>query len=69
VCWNIVMKAKPTVGFPFFGVFPSGRIPKTTKDVSVHFFVHTSAGIFIMQQILQILPAYFGKFLQLLLLW
>jgi len=31
------MKEKPTVGFPFFAVFPSDRIPKATKDVNVYF--------------------------------
>jgi hypothetical protein len=36
------MKKKPTVGSPFFGAFPSDRSPKTTKDVSVHFFIHSS---------------------------
>ena len=30
------MKEKQTVGFPFYGVFPSDCIPKATKDVSVH---------------------------------
>jgi len=62
------MEAKPTVVFPFFGAFSSGRIPKTTKDINVHFFIHTFAEIFLMQRILQILPAYSGNFLQLLLL-
>jgi hypothetical protein len=32
------MKEKPTVGSPFFGVFPSDHIPKTMKNVSVHLF-------------------------------
>jgi hypothetical protein len=54
------MKAKSSVGFPFFGVFPSGRILKKTKIVNVLVFIHTSTEIFQMQQILQILPAYPG---------
>jgi hypothetical protein len=32
VCWSIVVKDKPTVVSPFFGVFPSGCIPKAKKD-------------------------------------
>jgi hypothetical protein len=53
------MKAKPTVGFPFFGAFPSGRIPKTTKDVNVYFFIHTSAEIV---QIRQHIPGTFFSY-------
>jgi hypothetical protein len=56
------MKAKPSVGFPFFGVFPSGHILNTTKIVNVLVFIHTSAEILQMQQILQILPAYSGNY-------
>jgi hypothetical protein len=26
----------PTVGSPFFGAFPSDRLPKATKGVDVH---------------------------------
>ena len=37
------MKEEPTVGFPFFRVFPSECIPKMTRDVSVHFFIHSSS--------------------------
>ena len=36
------MKEKPTVGSPIFGVFPFHHIPKATKDVNVHFFIHIS---------------------------
>ena len=32
------MKEKPNVGSPFFGAFPSDRIPKTTKDVIYIFY-------------------------------
>ena len=27
-------------GSPFLGAFASDRIPKATKDVNVHFFIH-----------------------------
>ena len=37
MCWSIVVKEKPTVGSPSFGVFPSGHIPKATKNFSVYF--------------------------------
>jgi hypothetical protein len=40
VCWSIVVKENPTVGYPFFWAFPSDRIPKATKGVNVHFFIH-----------------------------
>jgi len=40
VCCSIVVKEKPTAGFSFFGVFPSDRIQKATKDANVHFFIH-----------------------------
>jgi hypothetical protein len=42
VCWSIVVKEKPTVGSPILGVFRSDCIPKATKDVSVHLFIHSS---------------------------
>jgi hypothetical protein len=35
------MKEKPNVDSPFFGAFPSDRIPKAIKDVNVHLFIHT----------------------------
>jgi len=35
------VKEKLTFGSPFFWAFPSGRIPKTTKDVNVRFFLHS----------------------------
>ena len=34
------MKEKPTAGCPFFRAFPSGRISKATKAVSVPLFIH-----------------------------
>ena len=36
------MKEKSTIGFPFLGAFPSDCIPKATKDVNVHLFIHSS---------------------------
>jgi hypothetical protein len=36
--WSIVVKEKPNVYSPFFGAFPSDRIRKATKDVSVQKF-------------------------------
>jgi hypothetical protein len=41
VCWSIVVKEKPTVVFSTFGSFPYDRIPKATKDIKVHFFIHS----------------------------
>ena len=38
------MKGKPTRGSPFFGAFPSDRIPKATKDASVLLFIQFSSG-------------------------
>ena len=34
---------QPTVGSPYFGAFPSDRIPKATKDVNVHLFIYSFA--------------------------
>ena len=36
------MKAKPTLGCPFFRAFPSDSIPKATKGVNVYFFIQSS---------------------------
>jgi len=36
------MKEKPNDGAPFFGSFPSDRIPKATKYISVNFFIHSN---------------------------
>jgi hypothetical protein len=41
VHWSIVVKEKPAVGSPYFGTFPSDRMPKATYDVKVHFFIHS----------------------------
>jgi hypothetical protein len=32
VCWSIVVKKKPIVGYPFFWSFSSDRTSKATKD-------------------------------------
>lgn len=32
-------KEKPNVDSPFVGTFPSDRIPKAKKDLSIHFFI------------------------------
>jgi len=50
VCWSIVVKEKPTVGYPFFWAFPSDRILKATKGVNVHFFIHNFPEIFLRQR-------------------
>jgi hypothetical protein len=39
MCSSIVLKEKLTVGSPFFGAFPTDRIPKATKDVNVRKFL------------------------------
>jgi hypothetical protein len=41
VCLSIVVKEKPTVGSPFFRLFPSDHIPKVTKDVNIYFFIQS----------------------------
>ena len=38
VCWSIVVKDKPTVGPPYFGAFPSDRVPKATRGVTAKQF-------------------------------
>jgi len=52
VCWSIVVKEKPAVGSPFWGAFPSDRIPKVTKDVNVRFFTHSSNSCKLYQRLL-----------------
>ena len=39
VCWSIVIKEKPIVSSLFFGAISYDRVSKTTKGVSVHFFI------------------------------
>ena len=36
-------KEKPTVGFLFFGAFPSDCVPKATKEGSAHLFIHSNS--------------------------
>jgi hypothetical protein len=40
VCWSIAFKVKSTVASQFFGAIPFDRIPKVTKAVNVHSFIH-----------------------------
>ena len=64
VCWSIVVKEKPTDGSPFFGAFPSDRIAKVTKDVSVHFFTHCNNSYELYQQIPVNYISQFWKFFE-----
>jgi hypothetical protein len=58
VCWSIVVKEKPTVDSPFPGVFSSDRIPTTTKDVNVHFYIQRINSCKLYQRI----PRTFGSY-------
>ena len=58
VCWSIVIKEKPAVGFPFLGAFTSDRVPKATMDVNVHFFSHSSNSCKLNQRI----PGAFSRY-------
>jgi hypothetical protein len=51
VCWSIVVKEKPTIGSPFFGAFPSGRISKATKDASIYFCIRARNSYKLYQRI------------------
>jgi hypothetical protein len=51
----------PTVGSSLFRAFPSDRIPKTTKDGNLHFFIH----IFTFRDKLIIVSANSENFLKL----
>jgi hypothetical protein len=44
------VKKNPTVGSPFFGAFHSDRIPKATKDINTHFFIHSSNSCILYQK-------------------
>jgi hypothetical protein len=65
VCWNIVVKKKPTAGSPHFGAFPSNRIARATKDIKVLLCSHRFT-ISLMRQFVQIIPASSRTFLKLL---
>jgi len=41
VCLSIIVEKEPALGSPFFGAFPSDRIPNASEDVNVNFFIHT----------------------------
>ena len=41
VCWSIVVKEKPYFGSPIFWALPSTCNPKATKNINVHFFIHS----------------------------
>jgi hypothetical protein len=51
VRWSIVMKEKTTFGSPFYVVFPSDRITKSTTDVNFDLFIHSSHSFKLHQQI------------------
>jgi len=53
------VKQKPTLGFLYFGAFPSDRIPMATKGVSALFFIHISNSSILYQQIPEILWSYY----------
>jgi hypothetical protein len=59
------MKEKSSVGSPYFGAFPSDRIPRATNVVSVYFFIHSSNSCK-LYKFLQIITANSGNFLKLL---
>jgi hypothetical protein len=59
------MKEKSSVDSPYFGAFPSDRIPKATKVVNVHFFIRSS-NFCKLYKFLQIITANSGNFLKLL---
>ena len=51
------MKEKSSVGFPYFGAFPSDHVPRATKVVNVHFVFHSSNSCKLYKQI----PANFNS--------
>ena len=42
LCFGTLSWRETTVVSPFFGEFPSDRIPKAKKDIKVHSFIHSS---------------------------
>ena len=59
------MKIKPIIGSPFFGVFPSDRFPKATKDVDVLSFIHVVIPVNYTSEFLLFILANFGNILKL----
>jgi hypothetical protein len=53
------MKEKPTVGSPYFGAFPSDRVPKAMKGINVYFFIHNKNSCKLYQQILENFRSYY----------
>jgi hypothetical protein len=41
VCQRISREKKPSTGSLFWGAFHSDHSPKVTKDVNIHFFIHS----------------------------
>jgi hypothetical protein len=61
VCWSNVVTNKPTVSPTFWGAFPSDRIPKTTKDVDLCFFIHSNSSCKLYQRITQTFWSWYVK--------
>ena len=51
MCWSIAVNEKSTVSSPFFEAFPSDRIPKARKDISVQKFPSCSNSCKLYQRI------------------
>jgi hypothetical protein len=57
------VKEKPTVGSPFFGEFPSDRIPKAMKDFKhILLYLQLLNHRFHRSEFLIIIPAYSKNF-------
>ena len=52
------MKEKPNAGSPLFWAFPSDDIHRATKDVNVHFFIHSIKSYKVYQRI----PGNYGSY-------
>ena len=57
MCCSLVVKEKPTFESPFWGAFPSDRIPTAMKDVSVHFSIQGSNSYKLYNRIPEIVAA------------
>jgi hypothetical protein len=64
------VKEKPTVGSQILAAFASDRIPKTTKDVDIPFFIrvfsHAAVSLNYTSEFLLITPTTSGNYLKLL---